>query len=696
MDAFTGNSPHQPLSQWDPSEIRLVKLHPGELDDPVRCELYHTSLDKQPVHDYIALSYTWGDPNDTVPICLNGVDYPVTRNLDSFLRHAQKVLLAVSRQLAPGLRRGSSLLIHTIARKVLEAVSFSANFPFETDEAVDGIIHRNIMLGISQMRERHGSLKGDEEPLDSSEDPGFSRCFLYFWIDAVCINQQDPTERSREVARMKNIYSQAPSLFIWFGALDKYTSGVAAALRLIQELGDLARETYFTDEEAAPFDMDGFLEHVTREDFVGPRLGAVQQLREILRDDWFTRVWIIQELASAKGIVTAWVGFHQIQWNVFFHFLVPAFLEMAFKDLEGNQFMFFSDIKNLIRLDHIWKSQLDTPDSAGEAHISDSNLDIARQLNELLQQTCGAFKATDPRDQLYALLGLLRQPRIPDDLQPDYSLAVERVYHRYAAFLLEHTKDLRILDFQRRQITGVPSWVPDWRFLRTGVMKGDQPQTLVSNLHVSPDRSKMRLEGVHLGRVVAVIHPTAIVTGLEGLTLSVDPQVMDDERIEARYRAVIQAFQALKRECLEELHRSIPTASPDDFTSIWLNFWRPHREDLPFYTTMELLEGIREFSLDYYEILHRIVMVKHQVIRLAMGGIAILDNGYLASIARMDGQLRPRDDICMFKGAQRPSVIRPEGGHFSFVGYCANTSFQLEGPDESFFKQRGVKEFNLV
>lgn len=84
---------------------------------------------------------------------------------------------------------------------------------------------------------------------------------------------------------MKNIYSQAPSLFIWYCALDKYTSDVTGALRLIQESGYLAWGTYFTDEEPVPFDLDGFLKQVSREDFVYPRLHAVQQLREVLCDD---------------------------------------------------------------------------------------------------------------------------------------------------------------------------------------------------------------------------------------------------------------------------------------------------------------------------------------------------------------------------------------------------------------------------
>lgn len=37
------------------------------------------------------------------------------------------------------------------------------------------------------------------------------------WVDAVCINQADLDERSKQVSRMKNIYQQAFNVVIWLG-----------------------------------------------------------------------------------------------------------------------------------------------------------------------------------------------------------------------------------------------------------------------------------------------------------------------------------------------------------------------------------------------------------------------------------------------------------------------------------------------
>jgi hypothetical protein len=39
----------------------------------------------------------------------------------------------------------------------------------------------------------------------------------YFWIDAVCINQNDIVERNGQVSMMASIYQQAASTLIWLG-----------------------------------------------------------------------------------------------------------------------------------------------------------------------------------------------------------------------------------------------------------------------------------------------------------------------------------------------------------------------------------------------------------------------------------------------------------------------------------------------
>ena len=79
----------------DPSktEIRLIELFPRTTNTSTqrerapRCNLIHASLDDK--LDYVALSYTWGDPRDTEIITVGHSSVSVTRNLHSALEHLQ-------------------------------------------------------------------------------------------------------------------------------------------------------------------------------------------------------------------------------------------------------------------------------------------------------------------------------------------------------------------------------------------------------------------------------------------------------------------------------------------------------------------------------------------------------------------------------------------------------------------------------
>lgn len=82
-EALSFHGVYTPLSV-ERREIRVALLHPGRWSDEVSCELSTVSLDDGPVYE--ALSYVWGDPQDTVPIELNGHVFQATRNLRSALR----------------------------------------------------------------------------------------------------------------------------------------------------------------------------------------------------------------------------------------------------------------------------------------------------------------------------------------------------------------------------------------------------------------------------------------------------------------------------------------------------------------------------------------------------------------------------------------------------------------------------------
>jgi len=90
------NSPdefvHSPLEDAEHA-IRLLDLEPSSdatLD--IRCNVRHVILDTDDnTLQYKTLSYTWGDPNDTKAIFVDGKQYRVTLNCHAALRRLREL-----------------------------------------------------------------------------------------------------------------------------------------------------------------------------------------------------------------------------------------------------------------------------------------------------------------------------------------------------------------------------------------------------------------------------------------------------------------------------------------------------------------------------------------------------------------------------------------------------------------------------
>jgi hypothetical protein len=77
---------YEPLNT-EKEEIRLISLSESS-SSLVECRLEHACLSGQPT--YKALSYCWGDANETKEIIVNGCTVKVTANLEEALRRLEQ------------------------------------------------------------------------------------------------------------------------------------------------------------------------------------------------------------------------------------------------------------------------------------------------------------------------------------------------------------------------------------------------------------------------------------------------------------------------------------------------------------------------------------------------------------------------------------------------------------------------------
>ncbi|KAI4593355.1 hypothetical protein KJ359_009886 [Pestalotiopsis sp. 9143b] len=147
------------------------------------------------------------------------------------------------------------------------------------------------------------------------------------WIDAICINQRDEAEKLAQVRLMHRIYRQATKVWIWLGHSKEHTEAAIALLPRLAQLG----QTLQQNPPARWSNSSMILESAGLPDNQSPSWGA---LRVVLCNDWYTRVWTVQEFALAQH-VTFLCGCYEIESGQVTDALMNAQRLEQLRGLEG-------------------------------------------------------------------------------------------------------------------------------------------------------------------------------------------------------------------------------------------------------------------------------------------------------------------------------------------------------------------------
>ncbi|VUC23445.1 unnamed protein product [Clonostachys rosea] len=120
------------------------------------------------------------------------------------------------------------------------------------------------------------------------------------WIDAICIDQSNIRERGHQVRYMSRIYSGADRVVIWLGYVKIESEHTLSALREFEKRVPPRAWNgwHYDDPEWSKVwkDAQTYLLGGHGSDEIGRQSG----LRFLMKQPWFTRVWILQEAAKAK------------------------------------------------------------------------------------------------------------------------------------------------------------------------------------------------------------------------------------------------------------------------------------------------------------------------------------------------------------------------------------------------------------
>jgi len=334
----------------------------------------------------------------------------------------------------------------------------------------------------------------------------------HLWVDALCINQYDLSEKSLQVGMMGAIYESAERVLVWLGprepthdvlwALEEF---VPSLFRMVSgKLGRFRKKSLaLTDHVFTKTLGEELCERWRRSIF-----GLVSFFS---RSCWFSRGWVVQEaFALPVGSVAVLAGrksirfeqvlqlTHILDHHFSFSNMIPLFKREDCHDPEDKGFFAGSDTISSLRSFGLIQYHLDcntSPDNPWQAIIG------------LLDKMFG-LKFADPRDHVYGCLGMIRMMvgQVDGLMTPNYGLTARGIFISTATLILQNITVLDILfsSLARHgghrgtpnQLSMMPSWVPNF-----STRKRENPLTRPLNLRLSASASTLNVNRAHLAEV---------------------------------------------------------------------------------------------------------------------------------------------------------------------------------------------------
>jgi hypothetical protein len=289
------------------------------------------------------------------------------------------------------------------------------------------------------------------------------------WADAVCINQNDPIEKSAQVAMMGEIYRSARRVLGWLGTGDVHTP---YNFELIHQMAADQPSPGHEDEWYAELQPASDSKHWdTNLTELAPGIDF-DALHALLGNTWFTRRWIVQEVVLSTETLLV-CGNHEISFHDFtkaMYVLWQIYVKkIPVKGMSLTKMKFARTLTSTRDLFYDRKSSTES--------LEPATAERKRMLDYVnsVESHC-----SDNRDRIYALMSL----RGKNDFRvvPDYTKTVSEVYTNFARQCVKNG-DIRILhsagisrnpsqpshqpslpsSASESHHTTVPSWVPDWR-----------------------------------------------------------------------------------------------------------------------------------------------------------------------------------------------------------------------------------------
>jgi hypothetical protein len=258
-----------------------------------------------------------------------------------------------------------------------------------------------------------------------------TRCGMKYWIDALCIKQDDDIERNSQVKRMQKIYCTARSVVVWLGNTSPDDEIAFRAMRAIYQDG--TRNNWLV---------------------IPPDFGAEswRALCAFMRKPYWSRLWIIQELVANPTSTLFVCGTIE---------LTRETLKLAVRccqKLQREEARFTRHDADMWEISSRLFRLINLASDVPKDVMLRKALSLSRQA-----------MVTKEKDKVYGILALL-DDSVSSGIRPDYNDAtsIQEVFTELTVAVINATRSVEQIVYSSTYNPGWPSWVPDLRlpFLR--------------------------------------------------------------------------------------------------------------------------------------------------------------------------------------------------------------------------------------
>ena len=543
-----------------------------------------------------------------------------------------------------------------------------------------------------------------------------------FWIDQLCIDQDNLWEKEQQVGLMADIYRHSCKLLVWLGDEgDESRKAYKIIERLLKMDPVPSLDPIGSGDEASQQTRGNIsLDQLKIHGLPGPKDTGWQELRSLLSRTWFSRIWTIQEVAVATETSFLWGKDYSLTWQG-----MVSILRLVREHLPTT--LLGSDI--LLRglpADSVYRITATRRTLEDRTHLDLFNLAL----------TYKGYGALMSLDKLYALLNISSSSQTADYgqsaeiiFQETAYRVINQVYQEIAKLPEEFSQQqwhpypgisqgphLRMVALIcaagiANQQLSLPSWVPDWTvdtfpapiWTRKTYFKnqasgnsvnwaGGPPKNLAleRSTIVSPSLAEIKWSSESVTLVGSAYLPDTLqVKGLICDTISrrgfakVDigkpleheeqQKALMDWLLEADDMANLGIESPHSGGADAELFRQ--TLLFDDFVVQSANIERPELWKILRFTKNSRFASTMTRRLEPWDYLQAIQNIPGRTFFVTQGGRM----GLAPHTTHM------YDKICVLPGFEVPLVLRPEGNAFRIVGECyaGNDDMMPGGSDYS-------------